>query len=279
MPQASKQASARLFFRAFSVSLVCISHRLVLLPPPPTPTAPRRPSCRLRPVLSNTPDHFRTLSNTLDHSRPPPPLPFIQIVREGGVSAIAETMKAEKTFSWVAEMGSRTVINILNYHSELPTRMRREAAQAGSPTPSDLFFEAGGFQLLQELLLIFREDDMVIESVVALLSTLARFDKRNCERIAMIGGVAGVLHVMRIHEEVTEVQVECCGCLQALALNVNNKEVIAKLEGVRTVTHAMKKYPGSIELQVGAAVAPAPAPARALPFRHAVAPFLPSFES
>ena len=78
----------------------------------------------------------------------------------------------------------------------------REAAQAGSPTPSDLFFEAGGFQLLQELLLIFREDDMVIESVVALLSTLARFDKRNCERIAMIGGVAGVLHVMRIHEEV-----------------------------------------------------------------------------
>jgi predicted dinucleotide-utilizing enzyme len=204
-------------------------------------------------------------------------------VREGGVSAIAETMKAEKTFSWVAEMGSRTVINILNYHSELPTRMRREAAQAGSPTPSDLFFEAGGFQLLQELLLIFREDDMVIESVVALLSTLARFDKRNCERIAMIGGVAGVLHVMRIHEEVTEVQVECCGCLQALALNVNNKEVIAKLEGVRTVTHAMKKYPGSIELQVGAAVAVAVAPARALPFRHAVAlPFryaraLPSF--
>ena len=109
---------------------------------------------------------------------------FLKIVRKGGVPAIVKTMRAEMEFAWVAELGSRSLINLLKVHNDI-----NGDKDLGQPTsPSEMIFEAGGLQLFVQLLIIFKNNDVVIEAVLALLSTLVRYDDENAERIAVLGG-------------------------------------------------------------------------------------------
>ena len=53
-----------------------------------------------------------------------------------------------------------------------------------------------------------------------MISTVCRFADINCERIAVLGGVQGILNVMAIHTEVVEVQIECMGALQSVIMKM-----------------------------------------------------------
>jgi len=173
---------------------------------------------------------------------------FLEIVRTGGVAAIVETMRSEIDYAWVAELGCRTLINILRFHHEVYGEEKVDSDGEPIETPSEVMFANGGFQLFVQLLLVFKDNDIVVEAVCALLSSLARFEDVNAERIAVLGGIQGLLNVARIHAEVLEVQIECMGALQSLALNNTNKILIAELGGIKAIFACMKRYSYSVEL-------------------------------
>jgi hypothetical protein len=118
---------------------------------------------------------------------------FLEIVRTGGVAAIIETMRSEADYAWVAELGSRTLINILRFHHEVYGDSHVDDDGNEVENPSEIMFETGGFQLLTKLLLVFRDNDIVAEALAALVGALSRFEDVNCERIAVLGGIQVVV--------------------------------------------------------------------------------------